>query len=59
MAVMDNAAAVSFLKRRFHEPKIRNLSFRGGPALAMTPKKTDFGGEDLKVPLSYAVSPDT
>jgi hypothetical protein len=56
MGAMDNAAAAAFLKQRFHPAEIRDLTLGapGSPFLAMVPKKTDWGGENLKVPVSYA-----
>lgn len=54
MAAVDNTAASAYLKQRFHKRRIENLSYEGSPAFAMIPKKEDFGGENLKVPVSYA-----
>ena len=51
---VTDAAASAYLKQRFHKRRIENLSYEGSPALAMLPKKEDFGGENLKVPVSYA-----
>lgn len=54
MASVDNAAASAYLKNRFKPERIMNLSYDGSPLLAQMPKKTDFGGINLKVPVSYA-----
>ena len=54
MAAVDNTAASAYLKQRFHKRRIENLSYKGSPLFAMLPKKEDFGGENLKVPVSYA-----
>ena len=54
MAAVDLTAAANYLKNRFHPKKLENLSYDGSPLFAMLPKKTDFGGIDLKVPVSYA-----
>lgn len=51
---VDNTAASAYLKQRFLPKRIANLSYEGAPLFAMLPKKTDFGGENLKVPVSYA-----
>lgn len=51
---VTDAAATAYLKQRFHKKRIENLSYEGSPCLAMLPKKEDFGGENLKVPVSYA-----
>jgi hypothetical protein len=54
MAAVDNTAASNYLKNRFSPKRIQNLSYEGSPLFAMLPKKTDFGGDNLKVPVSYA-----
>jgi hypothetical protein len=54
MAAVDNTAASAYLKNRFSKKRIQNLSYEGSPLFAMLPKKEDFGGENLKVPVSYA-----
>lgn len=54
MAAVDNTAASAYLKQRFSKKRIQNLSYEGSPLFAMLPKKEDFGGENLKVPVSYA-----
>jgi len=54
MAAVDLTAAANYLKNRFHPKKINDLSYDGSPLFAMLPKKTDFGSNDLKVPVSYA-----
>lgn len=54
MAAVDNTAASEYLKQRFNKKRIQNLSYEGSPLLAMLPKKEDFGGENLKVPVSFA-----
>jgi hypothetical protein len=51
---VDLAAASAYLKNRFSKRKIEQLSYKTSPAFAMIPKKEDFGGEDLKIPVSYA-----
>lgn len=54
MASVDNAAASAYLKKRFYPKRIQNLAYEGSPCFAMLPKKEDFGGDGLKVPVSYA-----
>lgn len=54
MAAVDNTAASNYLKNRFSPKRIENLSYEGAPLFAMLPKKTDFGGDNLKIPVSYA-----
>jgi hypothetical protein len=54
MAAVDNNAASNYLKNRFYPKRIENLSYEGAPLFAMLPKKTDFGGDNLKIPVSYA-----
>ena len=49
-----DAAATAYLKQRFDKRRLMNLAYEGSPCLAMIPKKEDFGGENLKVPVSYA-----
>lgn len=54
MAAVDNSAASAYLKERFSKRRIENLSYGNSPAFGQIPKAEDFGGEDLKVPISYA-----
>ena len=51
---VTDAAASAYLKNRFTKKRIENMSYGESPLLAMTPKKEDFGGINLKVPVSYA-----
>lgn len=54
MAAMTNTDAAAFLKERYTTKRVANLVYPRKAFFAMVPKKTDFGGEDLKVPIQYA-----
>lgn len=54
MAAVDLTAAANYLKNRFHPKRIEQLSYAGAPLFAQMPKKTDFGSNNLKVPVGYA-----
>lgn len=52
--LVDLTAASAYMKQRFIDKRLANMSYEGAPLFGMLPKKTDFGGENLKVPVSYS-----
>ena len=54
MANQTNASFAAMLKTLWFTGEIQNLALKNNPFLGMVPKKTDFYGDGLKIPLSYA-----
>lgn len=54
MANQTNATFAAMLKTLWFTGEIQNLALKNNPFLGMVPKKTDFYGDGLKIPLSYA-----
>lgn len=54
MANQSNATFAAMLKTLWFTGDIQDLALKNNPFLGMVPKKTDFYGDGLKIPLSYA-----
>lgn len=54
MANQSNATFAAMLKTLWFTGDIQNLALKNNPLLGLIPKKTDFYGDGLKIPLSYA-----
>ena len=52
--VLDVASVTEGLKEHYKPLRVQNMVYQDNPLLAMMPKYTKFGGENMPIPLLYA-----
>jgi len=50
---LDLTSFASALKQHYTSDRIENMVYKNNPFLALVPKKTDFGGKNLPIPIIY------
>ena len=53
MASLDLTSFDAALKQYYTDEKIYNMVYRDNPLLAMMPKREDFAGKNLPIPIIY------